>query len=96
MVKHVVMFKLKDKTQKNIDFAVSILKDLNGRIETLRFLEIGLDFKESERSYDILLITHFENKAGLEAYASHPNHLPVIEKMRELCSSSVVVDYVIS
>jgi len=96
MVKHVVMFKLKDKTQKNIDFAVSILKDLNGRIETLRFLEIGLDFKESERSYDILLITHFENKAGLEVYASHPNHLPVIEKMRELCSSSVVVDYVIS
>ena len=96
MVKHVVMFKLKDKTQKNIDFAVSILKDLNGRIETLRFLEIGLDFKKSERSYDILLITHFENKAGLEVYASHPNHLPVIEKMRELCSSSVVVDCVIS
>ena len=95
MVKHVVMFKLKDKTQENLDSAFSILSSLEGKIDTLRFVEIGLDFKGSERSYDILLTTHFDDKSSLEAYGSHPNHLPVIKKMRELCSSSVVVDYVI-
>jgi len=94
MVKHVVMFKLKEKNQKNLDFAVSTLSNLEGKIETLRFVEIGLDFQNSDRSYDIVLTTHFEDKAGFDAYKGHPNHLPVIDEMRKLCSSSVVVDYI--
>jgi hypothetical protein len=93
MVKHIVMFKLKEKTEENLNKAIASLNSLQGAIETLRFLEIGLDFKESERSYDLVLTTHFDDKTGLSTYAAHPNHQPVIQTMRELCSSSVVVDY---
>jgi len=93
MVKHIVMFKLKEKSPENMEHAVSTLRVLDGKIETLRFLEVGVDFKESERSYDIVLTTHFDDQDGLTAYAVHPRHLPVIDTMRELCSSSVVVDY---
>ena len=60
----------------------------------MKFLEVGVDFKKSERSYDIVLTTHFYDQDGLAAYAVHPSHLPVINTMRELCSSSVVVDYI--
>ena len=94
MVKHIVMFKLKEKTLENMEHAVSILRGLDGEIETLRFLEVGVDFKKSERSYDIVLTTHFDHQKSLAAYTVHPSHLPVIDTMRKLCLSSVVVDYI--
>ena len=94
MVKHLVMFKLKEKTVENMYTAVSTLRGLDGKIESLRFIEVGVDLKGSERSYDLVLTTHFDDQEGLSAYASHPTHLPVIETMRNLCSNSIVVDYV--
>ena len=94
MVKHIVLFKLKEKTAENMEVAVSTLRGLDRKIESLRFIEVGVDFKESERSYDLVLTTHFNDRDGLSAYASHPTHLPVIETMRNLCSNSIVVDYV--
>ena len=68
MVKHIVMFKLKEKIPENMEHAVSTLRGLDGGIETLRFLEVGVDFKKSERSYDIVLTTHFDHQEGLAAY----------------------------
>lgn len=94
MVKHIVIFKLKEKTAENMEAAVSTLRGLDGKIESLRFIEVGVDFKESEGSYDLVLTTHFNDRDGMSAYASHPTHLPVIETMRNLCSNSIVVDYV--
>ena len=94
MVKHIVMFKLKEKNAENMEAAVSILRGLDGKIKSLRFIEVGVDSQETERSYDLVLTTHFDDQEGLSAYASHPTHLPVIESMRNLCSNSIVVDYV--
>jgi len=93
MIKHIVLFKLKEKTPENMDKALQSLKSLDGNIETLKYLDIGEDYKESERSYDIALTAHFDDKEGLEIYAAHRNHLPVVDVMRSLCSSSIVVDY---
>ena len=93
MVKHIVMFKLIEKTSQNMELATDSLRSLENKIETLKFIEIGTDFLESDRSYDIVLTAHFENQEGLKTYSSHENHLPVVKIMRSLCSSSVVVDY---
>ena len=93
MVKHIVMFKLADKNPENLDQAIAALNSLRGNIETLKFIEIGTDFLSSERSYDIVLTAFFDDREGLKAYAGHKNHLLVVEKMRSLCSSSIVVDY---
>ncbi|MBC8283689.1 MAG: Dabb family protein [Nitrospinae bacterium] len=93
MIKHVVMFKLSEKTPENMERAVQSLKSLEGKIETLNAIEIGTDFLESERSYDIVLTAHFDDREGLNIYAQHENHLPVVKIMRSLCASSVVVDY---
>ena len=94
MVKHIVMFKLKEKNAENMESAVSKLRGLDGKIESLKFIEVGVDFKETERSYDLVLTTHFDDQEGLSAYASHPTHLPIIETLQNLCSDSIVVDYV--
>ncbi len=96
MIKHIVMFKLKKKNPANLKKAVQALQGLEGEIEALRSLEIGVDFAQSERSYDIVLTTHFDDRNGFDTYGPHPKHIPVIETMRALCSSSVVVDYKVS
>ncbi len=75
MVKHIVMFKLKEKNQENLDFALSTLQNFEGEIETFRMIEVDLDFNKSERAFDIVLTTHFDNEAGLAAFMSHPKHL---------------------
>ena len=54
MVKHIVMFKLKGKSPENLDLALSTLRGLEGRIETLRMIDVGLDFNKSERAYETL------------------------------------------
>ena len=93
MIKHIVMFKLSEKTPENMEYAIKSLKSLEGNIETLKAIEIGSDFLESERSYDIVLTAQFDNQEDLKIYAKHENHLPVVKIMRSLCTSSVVVDY---
>ena len=93
MVKHIVMFKLAKNTPENLKSAVNALNGMQGKIETLRFLEVGRNYYASERSYDLVLTTHFDDREGLETYAGHKNHLPVIKIIQSLCSHSVVVDY---
>ena len=50
MVKHIVMFKLTEKTPENMDRATNSLRSLEGTIETLKSIEIGTDFLGSERA----------------------------------------------
>jgi len=93
MIKHVVMFKLKNNNIENMDEAVSALEGMRGKIETLKYIEVGKDITRSERSSDIVLTTHFDNFEGLRIYTAHSIHQPVIEIMRKLCSSITAVDY---
>ena len=93
MIKHVVMFKLKDNTRQNMNEAVSALEGMQGKIPSLTHIEVGVDITKSERSFDIVLTTHFNDIEGLKIYASHSVHQPVIETMRSLCSSISAVDY---
>jgi len=93
MIKHVVMFKLKNNIAENMDEAVSALEGMRGKIETLKYIEVGKDVTHSERSSDIVLTTHFDDHEGLRNYSAHPLHKPVIEIMRNLCSSITAVDY---
>ena len=87
------MFKLKERNKENIKKIVAALKTLEGNIDVLRSAEIGVNITKSERSYDIVLTTEFDDRKALNAYGPHPHHLPVVETVRSLCSSSVVVDY---
>ncbi len=93
MIKHIVMFKMKEKSPDNLEALASALNGMKGKIETLDYLEVGEDFKGSERSFDLVLTTHFNSREGLEAYAGHKVHQPVIQLARSLCSQTVVVDY---
>lgn len=93
MIKHVVMFQIAEKNQAHIEKLVAALKGMEGQIEPLRFIEVGVNFSESKNSHDIVLITHFDDRKGLKEYSGHKNHLPVLDLVNSICSGRVVVDY---
>ena len=91
MVKQIVLFKLKDKNDRQK--ALDALNSMKGRIEGLLNLETGADFLSSERSYDIALICTLQDRAALDFYQAHPLHQPVKKIMHAIRESSVSVDY---
>ncbi|MEW6723504.1 MAG: Dabb family protein [Bacillota bacterium] len=93
MVKHIVFFRLKDRSAESIERAAAVLRAMEGKIEFLREIEVGVDFLRSPRSYDIALITVFDSREDLERYQAHPAHQPVSEYMSEVRESSVSVDF---
>lgn len=98
MVKHIVMWKIqginglsKSEVAQNIK---SELESLNGKIDGLLNLEVGIDFLESEASYDVVLYSELESKEALDFYQSHPLHVQVATNtVKPAATSRVVVDY---
>ena len=90
---HVVMFRLKQPTPENRAAVIAALQSLEGRVPSLRGLEVGGDVLGTERSYDLVLIARFDDRAGLAAYQTHPEHVRVLAVLSELTSSSAAVDY---
>ena len=93
MITHVVLTKLKNQSAANIETTHALLSSLSGKIPSLRHFEVGIDVTRSERSYDFALIAKFEDLTGLKAYLTHPTHVPISDKLRELAASIIVVDY---
>ena len=91
MVKHIVLFKLKDKA--DIQRAADALNGMRGKIEGLVDIEVGTDFLDSERSFDIALTCTLTDKTALDVYQSHPAHLPAKKLLADLRESSYSVDY---
>ena len=93
MIRHIVMFKIKDEFRDEIPQLVKNFYGMKGKIEGMVSLEAGADFLHSDRSCDVALITEFVSREALEAYQTHPVHLPVKKRMGEVRISSVACDY---
>jgi hypothetical protein len=91
MLTHVVCFKFED-----LQIAEQVkdrLLSMAGRVPTLRAIEAGVDVLRSPRSYDVALITRFDDMAGLEAYQVHPFHEEVAGFIKQHSKGSVAVDF---
>jgi quinol monooxygenase YgiN len=91
MIKHIVMWKLKDHAE-GADRAANAV-EMKRRLDAcsnvvpgiLKF-EVMLAQPGLEATYDVVLYSEFADKAALEAYASHPTHkalVPFIGAVRE-------------
>ena len=93
MINHVVLFKLKkyeSLSQKqdvigSIEEALLCLKDKSSSTEKTSSVlgnlpaDVGINYELEAKSYDLCLISHFENIEELDAYRVHPEHLKVVE-----------------
>ena len=94
MLVHIVMFQFKEEDKEaNLARVKVMLEALPSSIESLKRMEVGIDMSKSERSFDLVLTSVFEDQAGLSAYAIHPTHLEVVSVIKEVTSLSKVVDY---
>jgi|TergutMp193P3_1026864.scaffolds.fasta_scaffold172799_2 hypothetical protein len=99
MVKHIVIWKLKDIAGGGYKIAnAQLIKDkleaLNGKIPGVRKVEVGIDFLQTETSGDIVLYSEMETVEALVAYQAHPQHLEAGAFIGEVVSEKIVVDYV--
>jgi hypothetical protein len=91
MIKHIVMWKLKDfaegqdkaanakKMKEMLDACANLVPG------TLKF-EVAQAQPGLEATYDVVLYSEFADKAALDAYADHPDHVavkPFIGAVRE-------------
>ena len=94
MIIHIVMFQFKDENkQNNISLVKARLEALVTKIDPLVFIEVGIDFNQSERAFDLSLYSKFNTLEDLKIYAVHEEHLKVLKLIREVTVESKVVDY---
>ncbi|UIF90015.1 Dabb family protein [Cupriavidus sp. UYPR2.512] len=99
MIKHIVMWRVRGDTLAERESASRLVKNrfesLRGLIPGMRHLEIGLDSSRVDYACDVVLMTEFESREALEAYAVHPEHLRVRNELGDLRTARFQVDYAI-
>ncbi len=96
MFYHVVLFKLKDNSQENMDKAKEILLSMEDKIPQLKKLTVGKDEFFTERSYDICLITAFNSKEELDEYQVHEYHVDyVLANLKPMLLKSKACDFTV-
>lgn len=98
MLNHIVMWKFKHEAEgtareENCRKAKALLDSLPEKIPAIKFFQVGIDTLHADSSYDLVLISQFENQRELLAYQSHPEHVKVVEFLRRVHQSKVVVDF---
>ena len=91
MVKHIVLFKVKEgeDVAAVAKLAQDALLPLADQIEGLNYVEV----KQTYAGYDIALYCELESKDAMAFYADHPLHTAAKEKFFHLLSARVAADY---
>jgi len=98
VIKHIVMFKLKERSEgrdrkENIVALKAKLEALPAIIDEIVSFEVGINFLEAAVAYDLVLVSEFESIEALHRYQKHPEHLQVFDFVAKTCESRIVVDY---
>ena len=96
MLRHVVLYRIKDEFKAEIPQLIENFCSMKGKIDGLLELESGSDIVRSARSYDLALVTLFRDMDSFRAYQVHPVHLPVKARMHEVVETSVSCDFELS
>ena len=95
MLTHIVVWKYREDVEQ---FAreehVKLLSALATIIPEVKSLTVGFDTLHLPRSYDTGLVAIFDDRAGLDAYTIHPDHVKVAEFGRSISEHVASVDFV--
>ena len=99
MIKHIVMFKLKEeangKTAKeNLEEALELLKNFEQEIPSLVHFEARTNSpKAAESNYELALVCDFNDMQGLDEYQVHPVHKNFGAYITQVRESRACIDY---
>jgi hypothetical protein len=95
MLRHIVMIKFNERENlhENSNYLKKLLMDLENSIDSLNKMEVGINFSNRPTAHDIVLIADFDNEAALDEYRIHPEHVKVLNYLKENGVKATVVDY---
>lgn len=94
MLTHIVVWKYRtDVTQEQRDEHVGRLQRLPVFIPEIETLVVGFDMLHLPRSYDTGLVATFRDRAALDVYATHPEHVAVADFGRTISEHIASVDF---
>jgi len=94
VIRHVVLWTFKDSVgPRDRESIVAAVRLLRTKVPSLRALEVGENISPARaQGYTHVLIETFDDRDGLAAYASHPEHVPVLARLREAVAQLIAVD----
>lgn len=97
MVKHIVLFKLKDEAPADKKLAAmtgfkAAIEALPEKISVIRKIEVGLNINPGE-TWSIALYSEFDTLDDVRTYAAHPDHVAAGKLLAEVKESRACVDY---
>ena len=97
MVKHIVMFKLKETLSKEEKQDVmnrfkAAIEALPAKIDVIRKVFVGLNINEAE-AWDICLESEFDTLDDVKFYATHPDHVAAAGILKDAKLDRACVDY---
>ncbi len=98
MIKHIVMFKLKEadgrKEYENALEAKKRFDNVIAEVKELKKGEVVINFKDApESNYTIALICEFDDIAALNAYQVHPAHVEFGKFIGTVKTDRACIDY---
>jgi hypothetical protein len=94
MLTHLVIWKYKPDVDPEVrQEHVRMLSSLATKISAVQSLQVGFDVLGLPRSYDTGLVAVFQNRAELEAYTVHPEHIKAAEFGRTISDHVASVDF---
>ena len=94
MLTHIVVWKYRSEVEPAIrEEHVTLLRSLASQIKEVQSLSVGFDVLHLARSYNTGLVALFENRAALDAYTIHPEHVKVAEFGRRISEHVASVDF---
>ena len=97
MVKHSVMFKLKDTLSKEEKLVVmndfkAAIEALPAQIDVIRKIFVGFNINEPEQ-WDICLESEFDSLDDVKVYATHPAHVAAAGILKDAKQDRACADY---
>jgi hypothetical protein len=94
VIRHVVLWAFKDSVAPgDRESIVAAVRALRTTVPSLRSLEVGENVSPARaQGYTHVLIETFEDREGLAAYTSHPEHVPVLARLRDATAQLLAVD----
>ncbi len=95
MFRHVVMMAWTDEsTPDQHRAAIDAVRSLPDLVPTIRSLSCGFDAGVVDGNFDFVAVVDFDDRAGYETYAGHPDHVQIItERLRPIAAQRVAVQY---
>jgi len=102
MIRHVVMWKLKDEAEgaskeKNAEKMKLILEGLKVNIDEIKSVEVGINItdedEEAGSAFDVVLISDFETELDYTMYTRNAHHKKAIEFINSVIDERHFVDY---